>query len=137
MRAVAAQFLQKLDDLGELVLAQDRQFESQSVAMGVELVLVLLGDEHEHDHEQREQSHRSLQPRKRGRVERLRSQGARDQISADPSNHAEQNERKEPRPGHERGDPVHRALRRCGAAAVIGMQLRNRTHRLVDVIRNA
>ena len=55
MRAIAAQFFQKLNNLGDLVFAKDRQFERQSVAMRVEFVLMFLRDEHQHDDEQREQ----------------------------------------------------------------------------------
>ena len=55
MRTVATQFLQKLNDLRGFVFAEDGEFRRKRVAMSVQLVLVLLGDEHQHDDEHREQ----------------------------------------------------------------------------------
>ena len=65
MRAVATKFFQKLDDLRDLVLAQDRELEREGIAMRVQFILMLLRDQKEHDEEERKQGRRHLQPRKR------------------------------------------------------------------------
>lgn len=53
MGAIAAQLLQKLDNLGDFVFAQDCELERQGVPMRVQFILVRLGDKHEHDDEDR------------------------------------------------------------------------------------
>ena len=57
-------------------------------------------------------------------------------IAGDPCADAQRHKSGKEGARNERGDPVHRALRSAGSAVMVRMQLRNRTHRLVDVFWN-
>ena len=131
-RQVAPQFLQQVDQLGDLLLGQQIDLQVQMRALLGELRLAILRDQHhrgsEHCHEREE----ALQPGEGRRIEWLRAATQEHQIHDDPGRHEHQQGNDIAGPRHQTARPLKPQLRSACRFKLTAAQL----HDFVDVLRD-